>query len=129
MSDQVEMTNPVDQSIGGMSGMMTGMSGVILMMGCSMYDWTKAQRRALVQPFNMIVLVTVLMLMASTGLLAPHIWLGVAVAFPFSIIGTQSGIFVFRRLSDQHFQRLLTWLIFLSGLVLVAKEFFSLAQG
>ena len=108
--------------IGGLSGMMTGMSGVILTMGCSLYAWTKAQRRALVQPFNMIVLGTVLILMAWRGLLAPHIWLTVAIAFPFSIIGTQSGIFAFRRLSDHHFQRLLIWLIFLSGLVLAGRE-------
>ena len=108
--------------IGGLSGMMTGMSGVILTMGCSLYAWTKAQRRALVQPFNMIVLGTVLILMGLRGLLAPHIWLTVAIAFPFSIIGTQSGIFAFRRLSDHHFQRLLIWLIFLSGLVLAGRE-------
>jgi Sulfite exporter TauE/SafE. len=69
--------------IGGLSGMMTGMSGVILTMGCSLYAWTKAQRRALVQPFNMIVLGTVLILMGLRGLLAPHIWLIVAIAFPF----------------------------------------------
>ena len=108
--------------IGGLSGMMTGMSGVILTMGCSLYAWTKAQRRALVQPFNMIVLGTVLILMAWRGLLAPHIWLTVAIAFPFSIIGTQIGIFAFWRLSDHHFQRLLIWLIFLSGLVLAGRE-------
>ena len=102
--------------------MMTGMSGVILTMGCSLYAWTKAQRRALIQPSNMIVLGTVLLLMAWRGLLAPHIWLTVAIAFPFSIIGTQSGIFAFRRLSDHHFQRLLIWLIFLSGLVLAGRE-------
>lgn len=108
--------------VGGLSGMMTGMSGVILTMGCSLYDWTKAQRRALVQPFNMIVLGTVFILMASRGLLTMHIWLIVAVAFPFSIIGTQCGIYVFWRLSDQQFQRLLIRLIFLSGLVLAGGE-------
>ena len=108
--------------IGGLSGMLTGMSGVILTIGSSFYAWTKAQRRALVQPFNMIVLGTVLILMVGRGLLTPHIWLTVLIALPFSIIGTQSGIFAFRRLSDHHFQRLLIWLIFLSGLVLAGRE-------
>ena len=108
--------------VGGLSGMMTGMSGVILTMGCSLYDWTKAQRRALVQPFNMIVLGTVFILMASRGLLTMHIWLIVAVAVPFSIIGTQCGIYVFRRLSDQQFQRLLIRLIFCQALCLQAGK-------
>ena len=46
--------------VGGLFGMMAGMSGAILTMGCSLYDWSKARRRALVQPFNMIVLGAVL---------------------------------------------------------------------
>jgi len=108
--------------IGGHFGMVAGMSGAILTMGCSLYDWSKARRRALVQPFNMIVLGTVMVLMALRGLIDQHIWLIVAVAFPFSIIGTQTGIFVFRRLNDQQFQRLLIWLILASGLVLAGRE-------
>jgi len=108
--------------IGGLFGMMAGMSGAILTMGCSLYDWSKARRRALVQPFNMIVLGTVLVLMAWRGSIGQHIWLIVAVAFPFSIIGTQTGIFMFRWLNDQQFQRLLIWLILASGLVLAGRE-------
>jgi len=116
--------------MGGLFGMVAGMSGAILTMGCSLYDWSKARRRALVQPFNMIVLGTVLVLMAWRGLIGQHIWLVVAVAFPFSIIGTQTGIFVFRRLNDQQFQRLLIWLILASGLVLAGRELTaSIASG
>ena len=116
--------------VGGLFGMVAGMSGAILTMGCSLYDWSKARRRALVQPFNMIVLGTVLVLMAWRGLIGQHIWLVVAVAFPFSIIGTQTGIFVFRRLNDQQFQRLLIWLILASGLVLAGRELTaSIASG
>jgi len=72
----------------------------------------------------------VLVLMAWRGLIGQHIWLVVAVAFPFSIIGTQTGIFVFRRLNDQQFQRLLIWLILASGLVLAGRELTaSIASG
>ena len=105
--------------------MMAGMSGAILTMGCSLYDWSKARRRALVQPFNMIVLGTVLALMIWRGAIDPRIWLIVAVAFPFSVLGTQTGIFVFRRLNDRQFQQLLIWLIFISGLVIGGRELFT----
>ena len=108
--------------VGGLFGMMAGMSGAILTMGCSLYDWSKARRRALVQPFNMIVLGTVLALMIWRGVIDSSIWLIVALALPFSVIGTQTGIFVFRRLNDRQFQRLLIWLIFVSGLVLLGRE-------
>ena len=115
----------IDITVGFMSGafgMMAGMSGVILTMGCSMYDWNKAQRRSLVQPFNIIVLGTVFLVMMSKGFLASYPWIIVAIALPFSIFGTQTGIYVFRRLDDHQFQRLLIWLIFLSGLVLAGRE-------
>jgi uncharacterized membrane protein YfcA len=101
------------------------MSGAILTMGCSLYDWSKARRRALVQPFNMIVLGTVLALMIWRGAIDPRIWLIITVAFPFSVLGTQTGIFVFRRLNDRQFQQLLIWLIFISGLVIGGRELFT----
>ncbi len=97
----------------GLSDMTPGMSGAILTVDCSLCDWTGEQSRALVQPFNKIVLGTVMIFMAWRGLLAPHIWLTVATAFPFSITGQQIDIFAFWRLSDHHFQRLLIWMIFL----------------
>jgi len=111
--------------VGGLFGMMAGMSGAILTMGCSLYDWSKAQRRALVQPFNMIVLGVFLALMMWRGVIDSRIWLIVAIAFPFSVIGTQTGIIVFRRLNDRQFQRLLIWLILASGLVLLGRELFA----
>ena len=111
--------------VGGLFGVMAGMSGAILTMGCSLYDWSKARRRALVQPFNMIVLGTVLALMIWRGAIDPRIWLIVAVAFPFSVLGTQTGIFVFHRLNDRQFQQLLIWLIFISGLVIGGRELFT----
>ena len=64
----------------------------------------------------------VLALMIWRGAIDPRIWLIVAVAFPFSVLGTQTGIFVFRRLNDRQFQQLLIWLIFISGLVVGGRE-------
>jgi len=81
----------------------------------------------LVQPFNMIVLGAVLGLMIWRGVIDSRIWLIVAVAFPFSVLGTQTGIFVFRRLNDQQFQQLLIWLIFISGLVIGGRELVTLS--
>ena len=61
-------------------------------------------------------------LMIWRGVIDPRTWLSVAVASPFLMLGTQTGIFVFRRLNDRQFQRLLIWLILASGLVLLARE-------
>ncbi|XDZ65924.1 sulfite exporter TauE/SafE family protein [Alphaproteobacteria bacterium LSUCC0684] len=108
--------------LGGFLGVIGGLSGSVMTMWCSLYDWPKAERRALTQPFNMAVLGSVFASMAWRGLIDAHIWLIVAIAFPFSVMGTQLGIFVFRRLTDRGFQQLLIWLILASGLMLVGRE-------
>ena len=56
------------------------------------------------------------------GVIDPRTWLSVAVASPFSMLGTQTGIFVFRRLNDRQFQQLLGRLIFISGFVIGDRE-------
>ena len=61
-------------------------------------------------------------LMIWRGVIDPRTWLFVAVASPFSELGTQTGIFVFRRLNDRQFQQLLGRLIFISGLVIGDRE-------
>ena len=61
-------------------------------------------------------------LMIWRGVIDPRTWLSVAVASPFSMLGTQTGIFVFRRLNDRQFQQLLGRLIFISGLVIGDRE-------
>ena len=53
-------------------------------------------------------------LMIWRGVIDPQTWLSVAVASPFSMLGTQTGIFVFRRLNDRQFQQLLGRLIFIN---------------
>ena len=68
---------------------------------------------------------TILGLMIWRWVVDPRIQLFVAVAFPFSVLGTQTGIFVFRRLNDRQFQQLLIWLIFISGLVIGGRELFT----
>lgn len=74
-------------------------------------------------------------LMIWRGVIDPHTWLSVAVASPFSMLGTQTGIFVFRRLNDRQFQQLLGRLIFISGLVIGDRElvthsfFWSVVRG
>ena len=74
-------------------------------------------------------------LMIWRGVIDPHTWLSVAVASPFSMLGTQTGIFVSRRLNDRQFQQLLGRLIFISGLVIGDRElvthsfFWSVVRG
>jgi uncharacterized membrane protein YfcA len=115
----------MDVLVGGLGGVLAavaGLSGALMTMWCSLYDWPKAERRAVIQPFNMLVLGVVFILMAFRGMLGLDIALLVAIALPFSVLGTQAGIASFRRLSDDQFQKLLIWLTLFSGLMLAGRE-------
>ena len=115
----------VDMAVGAFGGVLAavaGLSGALLTMWCSLYDWPKARRRAVIQPFNMIVLSLVLLLMGWRGMLHSHIAMLVLIALPFSVLGTQAGIATFRRLPEDRFQRLLIWLTLFSGLMLAGRE-------
>ena len=115
----------VDMAVGAIGGVLAavaGLSGALLTMWCSLYDWPKARRRAVIQPFNVIVLSLVFLLMAWRGMLTGQIAILVLIALPFSVLGTQAGIATFRRLSDDRFQRLLIWLTLFSGLMLAGRE-------
>ena len=70
----------------------------------------------------MIVLSLVFLLMVMRGMLNGHIAMLTLIALPFSVLGTQAGIAIFRRLSDVRFQRLLIWLTLFSGLMLAGRE-------
>ena len=115
----------VDILVGGIGGVLAavaGLSGALMTMWCSLYNWSKAERRAVIQPFNVVVLGIVFLLMVLHGSLTLHVLFLVAIALPFSVLGTQAGIASFRRLSDDQFQRLLIWLTLLSGLMLAGRE-------
>jgi len=115
----------VDMAVGAIGGVLAtvaGLSGVLLTMWCSLYGWPKTRRRAVIQPFNIIVLSLVLLLMAWRGMLTSHIVMLTLITLPFSVIGTQAGIATFQRLSDDRFQRLLIWLTLFSGLMLAGRE-------
>jgi hypothetical protein len=56
------------------------------------------------------------------GAIDPSIWPIVSVAFPFLLLGTKTGIFVFRWLNAQQFWQLLSRLIFIYGLIIGGRE-------
>ena len=57
------------------------------------------------------------------GAIDPSIWpIIVSVASPFLLLGTKTGIFVFRWLNAQQFRQLLSRLIFIYGLIIGGRE-------
>jgi uncharacterized membrane protein YfcA len=109
--------------IGGVLGALAGLSGALPTIWSALHNWQKGEQRALLQPFNVLILGIVMLVFGWHGLLDKDIWLAVAIALPSSIISAQFGIFIFRKLSESQFRQILIWLILASGMVLVGGEF------
>lgn len=110
--------------LGGFFGAVAGLSGALPTAWFSLRPWPKTQRRALLQPFNMVVLGLAALLLAIKGTYTADVLLTIAIATPAALASAQVGIFVFKRMNDADFRRLLIFLMLVSGMVLLARSFF-----
>ncbi|MGG7644297.1 sulfite exporter TauE/SafE family protein [Rhodovulum sp. YNF3179] len=118
-------TPVIDGGIGFVSGFLgavAGLSGALPTMWSAMRRWGKSERRALLQPFNVAILGISAAILAVTGDIGRQSLITMALALPVTIIATQIGILVFKRVSDTAFQRLVIVLMFISGLGLMLRE-------
>lgn len=110
--------------LGGILGGAASLSGALPTMWCSMRPWPKAEIRAVLQPFNVIVLGLTAVGFAIQGVYGFDTLKLIVVALPVTLVFAQIGIITFERLSDDQFRRLIIALMFVSGAVLLAKEIF-----
>lgn len=109
---------------GGFLGGAAGVSGAIPGMWLSLRPWSKTQTRAVLQPYNMAVLLTTVGLLAFKGAFDRVALGALVVTIPAGLIAAQIGIAVFKRLSDGAFRRVLILLTLLMGLGILASEVF-----
>lgn len=107
---------------GGILGALAGLSGALPTMWLALRDWTKTETRAVLQPFNIVVLGLAAVLLALEGAYDRATLIAMATALPFALIAAQLGIWTFRRLPDTAFRRLLVGLMLVCGLILLARE-------
>lgn len=108
--------------IGGVLGGAAGVSGAIPAMWLSIRPWTKSDTRAVLQPFNVAVLITTVGLLFFEGAY-DHIALSaLLITIPVGLIAAQIGIRVFKMLSDTGFRRLLIVLTLLMGIGIMVSE-------
>ncbi len=104
---------------GGVLGGLTGLSGVLPVVWTDVRGWSKQRRRAVVQFFNMAILSLALVAHAASGLLTRDVGLAVLIALPGSIGGAWLGAFIYKRLADRGYQRVIMLLLLASGLALI----------
>ncbi len=110
--------------LGGILGGAAALSGALPTMWCAMRPWPKAETRAVLQPFNVVVLGLTCIVFALRGVYTAQSLTLLAVALPVSLVAAQLGIHVYQRISDHAFRRLLVVMTFASGAVMLIRELF-----
>ena len=119
---------PVIDSLIGLTGGVLGgaaaVSGALPAIWVSLRPWSKAQSRAVLQPYNVVILSTTVLLLFFRGAYDQTALLALVVTVPTGLIAAQVGIAVFRRMSDTGFRRLLILLTLAMGVGILASEVF-----
>lgn len=110
---------------GGVLGAMTGLSGALPTMWLALFDQSKAATRAILQPYNIIILSVSAVLLALDGAYDRQTLLRMVIALPATLLAAQIGIALFKRLEDAQFRRLLIAMMLISGLVLAGRAVFT----
>lgn len=123
---QFDRSTPIADAIvgfiGGVMGGAASLSGAIPTMWVGMRPWPKGEMRAVLQPFNVVVLALTGAYFAWLGAYSGEVLMLVAIALPGTLAGAQLGIFAFHRLGHGAFRWLLIFLLFGSGLLIAGGE-------
>ena len=114
----------IDALIGGLGGFLgglAGLSGALPAMWVALRPWKRQTTRAVLQPFNIIVLGTSAAILAFQGIYSGDTLIALAIALPIALIGSQIGLVAFKRISDTSFRWLLIGLMLCSGLILLLR--------
>lgn len=108
--------------IGGILGGAAGLSGAAITIWLSMRPYNKDETRAILQPYNVIVLGLSVMMFAINGSYSMQTLYHLSLLLPAGLIAAQIGIWLFKRLETDQFRRLLIILMFLSGLIVISRS-------
>lgn len=114
----------VDSGIGLVSGALgglAGLSGALPAMWCALRPWPRHETRAVLQPFNVTVLLISAVTLAAKGAFDRQTLMALAVALVLATLSAQAGIALFKRLTDTQFRWLVIALMLLSGIVLLTR--------
>ena len=112
----------VDGVVGWVSGILGGFAmlhGTLPTIWCSLRGWDKKKSRCVYQPFILISGVLVMLCVGfSMNIDKSQLVMPLAVVLPAMALGMWAGMRVFDIISEEHFRRLVLWLILASGISL-----------
>jgi hypothetical protein len=107
---------------GGVLGGFAGLSGPVPTIWAGLRPWSKDERRAVIQIFNLVVLLLALVAQTMAGLVGRDFVRALVLAAPAAMIGSLAGQALYKRLSDHHFDRMVLGVLLVAGLILVVSS-------
>jgi uncharacterized membrane protein YfcA len=104
---------------GGILGGIAGLSGVLPAVWTDMRGWAKEHRRGVLQIFNIAILSLALASHIASGLLTHQVAVAAVIALPGTIGGAWLGGFIYRRIADRSYSRVIMMLLLISGVILI----------
>ena len=104
---------------GGLIGGLTAMPGALPAIWCDIHGLPKSQQRGLVQPYIGIMQLFALALMLAHHNISSKVLIDFGISLPALAAGTAGGIFLFGRINELAFKRIVLGLLLFSGLCLV----------
>jgi uncharacterized membrane protein YfcA len=116
-------TGTVVGAVGGAIGGFTAFPGLAVVMWTGLRHITKAQMRAIVQPFIVFLQIAAIATNAyhNPARFGPSYWMMLALTVPAVLPGTLTGVWIYGKLTEVNFKRVVFVLLMLVGVLLVVK--------
>lgn len=103
---------------GGITGGATAFPGAIPTIWCNLRGLTKVEQRGIVQPFILVMQIATIAYFSKLGIFASETWAIFFWCAPVVVAGTWLGLYLFNRIDDAKFRRLVLCFLLVSGLTL-----------
>ena len=106
----------------GLLGGMTGLSGILVTVWCSMRGWSKDEQRAVYQPVLFASAIMTAIALVAGGAITVKVMQFFAIGLPVLGAGMLLGFALYHRVDDAMFRRIVLILLLLSGLALIVPQ-------
>ena len=107
---------------GGVMGGLAGLAGPLPIVWATFKPWSRDEKRALFQIYNLVILSATVCSSAIAGLLPSKFWLALLICVPATVIGVQAGFWAYRRLDDRRYDRVVVSLLLVMGFSLIVTS-------
>lgn len=104
---------------GGITGGATAMPGAIPTIWCNLKGLSKIQQRAVIQPFILLMQIATMAYFSKLGILGSATWTTYLWCAPAVVAGTFLGLWLFERVDDGKFRRLVLLFLLISGATMI----------